>query len=226
MLELSGIIRSEIGHNETLRKQGKIPCVLYGHKIKNIHLAVNAVDLAKIYQEAGGNTLIKLKISQDDKSEMEERVVLIHETAREPLRNNLIHVDFYQVKMDEEITAEIPLVFVGKSEAVEREGGLLVKTLQSIEVEALPANLPHEIQVDISSLDTFDDKITVKDLLLPEGVKIAAEGDDMVASIVPPRTQEELEAMEERPEENVDEIKVEEKGKDKTGEESTSTEEK
>lgn len=221
MLELSVKVRSETGRNKALRKQGLIPAVLYGHKVKNINLMVDEVELNRIYKKAGENTLIKLKISQDDKK-VEERVVLIQDAVKEPVHGSFIHLDFRQVKMDETITAEIPLVFVGQSEVVEREGGLLVKALQQVEVEALPQELPHEIEVDISPLNTFDDKITVKDLKVAAGVKIKAEDEDVIASVVPPRTQEELEAIEEKPEENLEEVKVEkevEKQEEETKEE-------
>ncbi len=209
MLELSVKTRSDVGRgNNALRKQGLIPAVLYGHKIKNLHLMVDEIELGRLYKKAGENTLVKLKIAQDDKK-VEERVVLIQDAVKEPVRGNFIHIDFHQVKMDEVITAEVPLAFVGQSEVIEKEGGLLIKALQSIEVEALPQNLPHEIEVDISPLNTFDDKIAIKNLKIPADVKIKAEDEDIVASVVPPRTQEELEEIEEKPEEKVDEVEVE-----------------
>jgi len=142
-----------------------------------------------------------------------ERTVLIHDIAKDPVDDKVIHIDFNQVKMDETITVEIPLVFIGQSEAVDKDGGVLIKNLQAIEVEALPSDLPHEIEIDISVLKTFDDNIYVKDLKVSEKAKIKANPDDSVASVTPPRTQEELEALEETPTEGVEEIEVEEKGK-------------
>lgn len=208
MLELSVKIRPEAGRNKALRKQGLVPAVLYGHKVKNLNLMVDEVELSRIYKKAGENTLVKLKIAGEDKK-MEERMVLIQDAVKDPVHGSFVHLDFHQVRMNEAITAEIPLVFVGQSEVVEREGGLLVKALQHIEVEALPQDLPHEIEVDISPLNTFDDKIVIKDLKIPAGVKVKTEEEDVVASVVPPRTQEELEAIEEKPEENLEEVKVE-----------------
>lgn len=219
MLELSVNLRSEIGNkNNALRRKGLVPAVLYGHKIKNILLIIDALKLEKIYKKAGENTLIKLKITKQDKSDVEERVVLIHDIDKDPVKDNLIHVDFYQVKMNEAISAEVPLIFIGKSSAIDRDGGLLIKSFQHLEIQSLPQDLPHEIQVDISSLETFDDKICIKDLKISDKVKIMAEPEEVVVSVIPPRTQEELEQLEEKPEEKVDEIKVE--GEDKKEEES------
>jgi large subunit ribosomal protein L25 len=145
MLELSVKTRPDVGRgNNKLRKQGLIPAVLYGHKVKNLHLMVNEIELGKLYKKAGENTLVKLKIAQDDKK-VEERVVLIQDAVKDPVRGSFVHIDFHQVKMDEVITAEVPLVFVGQSEVIEKEGGLLIKAFQSVEVEALPQNLPHEL---------------------------------------------------------------------------------
>lgn len=195
--------------NKRLRKQGLIPAVLYGHKIKNINLTVKAADFNKIYQEAGESTLIKLEI--DDK-EKKDRVALIHNIQTDPATDEIIHADFYQVKMDEVLKAEIPLIFVGKSEAVEKEGGLLIKNIQHLEIEALPQDLIHNVEVDISPLKTFDSHIYVRDLRVPEKIKVLAASDEVVASVIPPRTQEELEKLKEKPAEEIEKIKVEGEG--------------
>lgn len=224
MLELSAKLRSVTGRqNEKIRKQGFIPAILYGHKVKNLSLAVEAHQFEKVYQEAGESALIKLKISglqkkgDSDKkgtvSGQKERIVLIYEVARQPVSGRPIHVDFYQVKMDEPIKTEVPLVFVGESAAVKTLDGVLVKNIQSLEIEALPVNLPRQLEVDISSLKTFDDNIYIKDLQLPTGVKTGARPDEVVASVIPPRTRAELDKLAEAPEERVEEVELAEKGK-------------
>jgi len=218
MLELSVKLRPETGYgNKQIRKQGFIPAILYGRKIKNIALSVKAQDFKKIYQEAGESTLIELKIKAAEKGAEKKRVVLINEVANDPVNDEPIHVDFYQVKMDEAIKAEVPLVFVGESPIVKEAAGVLVKNIQSLEVEALPQDLPHQIEVDISSLKEVDSKIHIKDLKLPEAVKIEVQPEEVVVLIIPPRTKAELEKLEEAPEEKIDEVEmVEEK---KAGEE-------
>lgn len=216
MLELSVKTREEAGvRNKQIRKEGYVPAVLYGPGVKNLNLTINANDLDKIYKEAGESTLIKLKIKASSKDDhaVQDRVVLIKDMARDPVTDRAIHVDFNQVKMDKEITVEVPLVFIGQSKAVEQDNGVLLKNIQTIEVEALPQELPHEIEVDISVLQTFEDRIYIKDLKVSDKVKLAANSDDMVASVIPPRSEEELEELEETPTESVDEVEVEEKGK-------------
>jgi large subunit ribosomal protein L25 len=209
MLELIVKLRQEIGKkNNQLRKQGLIPAILYGHGVKNIPLVVKAQDFEKIYQEAGESTLVKLKVKSKNEKD-KERVVLIHDIQKNPVTDKIIHVDFYQVKMDEMLNAEVSLNFIGQSPAVIEQNGVLVKNIQQVEVEALPQNLPREIKVDISSLKTFDDNIYIKDLELPAGVKIIAEPEEVVASVVPPRKEAELEELEGAPEEKVEEVKVE-----------------
>lgn len=213
MLELLVKLRSETGRgNKQIRKQGLIPAILYGRKIKNLALLVKARDFEEVYQEAGESTLIKLKIGEGPDKAKKERVVLIHEVANDPVSDEPIHVDFYQVKMDEPIKAEVPLVFVGESPAVKEVEGVLVKNIQSLEVEALPQDLPHQIEVDISSLKTVDSKIHIKDLKLPAAVKIEVQPEEVVVLVIPPRTKAELEELEEAPEEKIEEVEmVEEK---------------
>lgn len=224
MLELSAKVRSVTGHhNEKIRKQGLVPAVLYGHKVKNLSLTVDAHQFEKVYQETGESALIKLKISGLQKKEnsskkravsgQKERVVLIYEVARQPVSGQPIHVDFYQVKMNEPIKIEVPLAFVGESAAVKALDGVLIKSIQSLEIEALPANLPHQIEVNISSLKTFDDNIHIKDLKLPIGVKTGARPDEVIASVIPPRTKAELDKLAEAPEEKIEEVGLAEKEK-------------
>jgi large subunit ribosomal protein L25 len=103
------------------------------------------------------------------------------------LKSNPIHVDFYEVKMTEKLTATVQLEFIGESNAVKALGGTLVKNLTEVEVECLPADLPHQIDVDITTLNTFEDTILVKDLNVSDKVEIKVEADEMVAKVQPPR---------------------------------------
>lgn len=213
MLELSAKLRSETGRkNKGLRKKGFIPAVIYGAGVKNLNLLVSAGDFEKVYKKAGESTLIKLNIQ--DGAQKKGRMVLIHDTARNPVKDTVIHIDFQQVRMDKKITAEVPLVFVGKSPAVEQENGVLIKSMQSIEAEAFPQDLPYEIEADISILKTFEDYLKVKDLKVPDKVTVLAEEEEVVASVTPPRSEEELQALEEAPVEEVEDVEVEERGKE------------
>jgi large subunit ribosomal protein L25 len=211
MLELNAKIRETLGKKvKSLRKEGIIPAVFYGPKTKSIPLEIDYSEFEKIYKEAGESTVVKLKVKDKEKKE-EVKNVLIYDVAKNPVSDKFIHIDFYQVRMDKLITTEVSLVFKGESPVVEVEEGVLVKNITEVEVEALPVNLPREIEVDISILETFDDLIYIKDLKVSEGVKILAEPEEVVASVIPPRSEEELAALEEEVEEKVEEVeKVEE----------------
>ncbi len=221
MLELPVKLRQETGRkNNKIRNQGLIPAILYGRKVKNLLLSVKEHDFEEIYKEAGESTLVKLNLASDEKK---DRVILIHDITRDVVSNKIIHIDFYQVKMDEPITAEIPLVFTGKSLAIEREDGVLIKSIQAVEIKALPQDLPHDIEVDISSLKTFDDNIYIKDLKIPDKVEITIDPEEVIASIIPPRTKAELEELEQVPVEDVEKIEEEKKETDEGEEDKEET---
>lgn len=226
MLELNAKIRETLGKKvKFLRKEGIIPAVIYGERIKSIPLEVDYSDFEKVYEEGGESTVIKLKVKKSlpagrqEKLKVDEKNVLIYDVSRDPLTERFTHVDFYIVRMDKPITTEVPLVFEGQSPAVEVDEGTLVKNITEVEVEALPANLPHEIKVDISVLKTFDDLIYIKDLKVSGDVKILADPEEVVASVIPPRSEEELAALEEKVEEKVEEVeKVAEEEKEEVPE--------
>jgi len=179
MLKLKAKIRQE------LKRDNLIPAIVYGHKIKNIPIEVNYADFDKFYKQTGETTLISLEFND------EKRVVLIHDVQIDPVTNKYIHIDFYQVKMDEKIKAEVALNFVGQAPAVIEYGGILVKNMDKLEIEALPKDLPHEIEVDVSQLKQIEDRICVKDLAIPEGVEILIDQEQVVAMIASPKVQEE-----------------------------------
>ena len=199
--ELKVKVREVLGRKvKTLRKKGIIPAVVYGLKAKSIPLEIDYSEFEKVYKEAGESTVIKLKTGKESKN------VLIYDVAMDSVSDKFIHVDFYEVRMDKPITAVVPLVFEGEAPAVKNLEGVLVKNITEIEVEALPANLPHEIKVDISVLKTFDDLIHIKDLKIPDGVKISINPDEIVALVSPPRSDEELKSLEEKVEEKIEEV--------------------
>lgn len=165
---------------EKLRQQKLIPAVLYGHGIKNQNLSVVGLDFMKLYKEAGSSKLIDLQIN--DKKPVK---ILIHEVKYNPLKNEVDHLDFYQIKEDEEITTEIELEFIGEAPAVKELGGVLVKNYDAIEIECLPAELEKmdKITVDLSVLKTFADAVHIKDLKVPAGVKILVDPEEAVAMV-------------------------------------------
>lgn len=199
---------------EKIRASGQIPGVLYGHGIANLNLALPKVAFEKTYQQAGESTLIDVLV--DGKNAVK---ALIQDVDRHPLSGDILHVDLYQVRMDEKISNDVPVVYVGESAAVKALGGILVKNIASLPIRCLPADLPHDIQVDISQLENFESRITVADLTIPAGVEVLAKPEDVVAVVEPPRSEEELKALDDKVEVNVDAVgKVE---KEKKPEEDT-----
>jgi len=190
-----------------LRSQGILPAVVYGPELKPVNIQVSKKDFAHVYAEAGDSGLIEL-ILGDKKIN-----VLVHDVAYTGAASqDPIHVDFYQVNLNKTVTAEVPLVFIGESSAV-KDGGVLTKSMEDIEVEALPKDLPHEITVDISVLKTFDSTLYVKDLEIPANVKVTVNGDNPVVTVSAPISDEELKAMEQETQVNVSEIKTEKEEK-------------
>jgi large subunit ribosomal protein L25 len=145
-----------------LRKAGQLPAVLYGHKVETQDLELSEREFAKIFKQAGESTLVNLTVDG------QSRPVLIHDVQNHYLTDKPIHVDFYAVNMDEKLKAHVPVHFLGEAPAVKSLGGVLVKNLSEIEVECLPADLPHAIEVDISILDNFEKAVYVRDLKVSE----------------------------------------------------------
>ena len=204
-LTLSAKIRQKgLGKKaKALKKKGILPAILYGPKIKTpLVLELDDKNLEKIYKEAGESSLISLKIQPEGPERKssasngtgQEYMVLIHEIQRHPLTGQIIHVDFYQVPLEEAIVVRIPLIFEGKAPAVKDLGGTLVKNISEVEVKALPQKLPKEIKVDVKNLKTFEENIKISDLRLPEGVKILKEPEEIVVHVLPPeKVEQELE---------------------------------
>lgn len=186
-----------------LRAKGILPAVVYGPDLKPIDIQLSKKDFVHTYDKAGDSGLIELILGDKKINVLVHDVSHTGSDSQEP-----IHVDFYQVNLTKAVTAEVPLVFVGESQAV-KDGGILVKSMEEIEVEALPKDLPHEITVNISVLQAFDSTIYVKDLIVPAEVKITVHGDNPVVTVSAPITDEELKAMEEENKVNVAEIKTE-----------------
>lgn len=224
MMKIKAQPRNNTDKTGLIRKAGGIPAVVYGHKVKNVNLTVDGKSFGNLYKTAGETTVLDLHIE----GENTDRSVLIHDVAVDPVRSDIVHVDFYEVKKGEKIKTHIPLVFEGESAAVKSEGGVLVKNVYKVEVEALPKDLPHEIVVDISKLKTFSDAVTIADLHISADVKIFADAKEVIAKVMPPRTTEELESLEKTAEMKVDEVKVEteEKKKERDAEKLAEKEEK
>ena len=202
---------------DQLRKEDIIPAVMYGTKIASQNLLVNYLDFKRVYDKAGESALIELE------TDGKKINVLVHDIQLDPMSGKFTHIDFFQVNMKEEVETEIPLEFIGESPAVKELGGVLVKSLDEISVKCLPADLPEKYEIDISKLATFDDVIAVKDLQVSDKIEILVDGETIIASVQEPRTQEELESLETKVEEDVSKVEGVVK---ETPEEGAPTEEK
>lgn len=206
MISLEAKTRETTGKaNKSIMEQGRIPAVVYGSGMKNSLVDVDDKEFRKVLKQAGESSLVELLVGK------EKKPVLVHEIQRDPITDKIIHIDFFQPNLKEEVEVSIPLVFEGVAPAEKDLGGTLNKNILEIEVKALPQNLPHEIKVNIESLKTFEDHIMVKDLALPSGVVATKNPEEIVAAVLPPQKIEEELAKEIT--ENVEDIEKVEKPK-------------
>ena len=186
---------------DKLRKEGKIPAVYYGYNKHATSVTVPMKDFQKTFKDAGESTSIVLE-TEDGKID-----ALIHEIQLDPVKNTPIHVDFLIIDANKEVEVEVPLEFTGESPAVKNGLGNLVKVLHDVKIMALPKNLPHSLEVDISNLNTLEDNVLVSNIKAPSGVTIITPSEEVVAAIVAHK-----EEVEQAPV-DLDSIEVEKKGK-------------
>jgi large subunit ribosomal protein L25 len=179
-LELEVLKREVTGKKvRFLRRGGLIPCNIYGHGIESQPVQVEVRKLGQIIARAGGTSLIALKIGGTDTPGM----VLIRDVQRNPMTGEPIHVDFYQVNMSEKLKADVPLVFIGAAPALKLKNVSLLHAMTALQVEALPDDLPHNIEVDISGLALPEQSIHVKDLKVSSKITILADPDQMLIKV-------------------------------------------
>ncbi len=189
-MELSAQVRTVTGKQvRRLRREGWVPAVLYGSDAQSRPLQVPAAEAEEVIDQAGTSHLITLSIS----GESSPLQVLVRGLQRDPIRRNLLHVDFYRVEMDKPITMEIPIVLVGSSPVVDRREGILLQGKQTLEIECLPRDLIEAVEVDLSTLTEVNQQITVGDLALPPSIRVLDDPDEMVVRVTPLEVTEELE---------------------------------
>ena len=184
MVTLNYINREKVGNSTGLRNAGSIPAVFYGKKQASSPISVKTSEFLKVWKEAGESGVVSLvgPLGAVD--------ALIHDVDIDPVTEIPLHADFYVFEKGKKIEVSIPLAFVGVSPAVKDLSGNLVKVMHELSIEASPENLPHEIEVDISTLVNFDSQILAKDIILPKGVTLASDEDEVVASVSAPRADE------------------------------------
>ena len=184
-LELHAQVREEKGKGPAakFRREGLLPCILYGSEIDAMPLTVKASELDRIIREGGPNALIKVKVDN------QEYITLVREVQSHPVTKDYLHADLQSISLKEKLQILVPLQIVGEAPGVEM-GGVLQQQLREVEVECLPTDIPEVVDVDISSLG-FGETLTVADLSVGEGIEIITDMDTVVVSIVAPQVEEE-----------------------------------
>ena len=168
------------------RKNGQIPMVYYAKGVEPKHFTTEYQDFRRAYKKAGKSTIITM---HDEKGE--DYQVLVHEIQYNPVTDEIMHIDLKAIKKGQKITTQVPLVFIGESPAVREDGGIFTSGKDHVEIECLPKDLPHEIEVDISPLIDFHTSLTIADIKVPEGITILDAEDINIASVSAPRVEEE-----------------------------------
>ena len=181
MVSLSVQARTKDASPKQLRKDSVVPCILYGNDTENMPVQCEHNELMRAYMKAGESTLVELEAGG------KKIPVLFHSIDFHPVSERITHVDFYAVDMKKEIEAKVPVHTIGEAPAVKDLGGVLVTALDHVTVKCLPSNLPHALEVDISSMEEFGDQVLVSAIKLPENVIIMENEDQVIANVQEPR---------------------------------------
>ena len=198
-------------HAKHLRREGKIPAILYGKGEQAVPLTIDAKQLSTLLHSIRGDTaLLTLQLGKEKRK---DRKVIFKEMQRDPIRGDLLHVDLHHISLTENINVEVPVILRGTPVGVRTKSGIVQHTLHKLEIECLPTNIPEHIEVDIESLDVGD-SIHVDNIVLDKG-RIVTEPQRTVVTVVPPTIIKEAVPVEEVKEEEVEEPEVIEKGEGK-----------
>ena len=167
------------GELSKIRAQKNIPAVLYGEGLEPISITISQKDLAEI-QKAGSNAIVEISLPKGTEN------AIIKEVQYHVVNDNPIHIDFQRISMDKPLETVVPVVLTGECAWVKENGGIVDHTVREVSIKCLPADIPHEITVDITGL-TLDKHVTLADLVAPKGVTILGEADRMIVHIMIPR---------------------------------------
>jgi len=189
-IDLKAQVRKTTGKGlaRALRREGRIPAVLYGPKTDSMMLSIDFKEFEQIVKKANvGSVLLNLQIQNGETS---TRPAMIKELQTNPVSGAFVHVDFYEIDMQRKINVSVPVVTRGKSAGVE-EGGLLQIVRREIELFCLPTAIPESIEVDISEL-TIGDSIHIREITLPGDVELPEDIDFTVITVLAPKVEEEV----------------------------------
>src|SRR6266566_4113715 len=193
-MELKALPRQPLGkRSRRLLRQGKVPAIVYGHNTEPTPITLDRLEFQKVFVKSGRTHLVDLAI--DGKTEK----VLVREIQTHPRRLGPIHVDFYQVNLQEKIEVEVPVHVVGESAPVKQGDAYVLQPMHTIRVVCLPSDIPEAFEVDISPLEEIEAELRVSDLKIPSGVTVLDDPEELVVKIVHKRemkVEEELPAAE------------------------------
>ncbi len=196
-LSLDASPRTVLGKQvKRLRRSGLVPAIWYGHGLTSQPLQITAKELQRVARQAGSSAVVELRVAGEPRS----RNVFLRQLSYDPITREPLHVDLYQVRMDELMTADIPIHITGEAPAVKDEAGIILPLITHLRVRALPGNIPAAITVDISSLVHTDDAIYVRDLRPGADVEVLAEPDEIVTKVNPSKIAAEAVEAPEQPE--------------------------
>jgi len=179
-LKLNAARRDVLGkRNRFLRRRGITPAHLFGHSLESQALQCDTVELKKIITRAGETRLISLEVEGDN----EPKSVFLREVQRDAFGIQLLHVDFYQVRMEEKMEVDVPIVLVGEAPAMKGKGRMLSHGITELSIECLPAKVPPQIEVDISVLEELEQSIQVKDIILDPDITVHADPEQLVVKV-------------------------------------------
>ena len=193
--------RDVFGKNASrrLRKEGKIPVILYGASTDTIPLIIEKTDIFKILRsESGENTIFKVSLDADTQNAM------IKDIQADPVTDEILHTDLIQIAMDKAIQVSVPIVLQGEAVGVKAEGGFVDVVTRELDVECFPKDIPEHVVLDISELH-LNQSLKIEDLFAPEGVEIISDPDAVAVHILAPTAEEEVEVPEEEEEELIGE---------------------
>lgn len=171
-----------------LLKARKVPCVIYGVKQDPVHAEADFVALEKLYYTAGAGTIVSLEVENGETAD-----VIIRDAEFHPVKGEIIHVDFMRIDPNKKLNATIPFRFIGEAPIV-KTGGMVITNRFDVEVECLPKDLIHHIDLDLSSLTEMDSHILVSDIAALAGVEIITDPVSVIVHIEAPKSEQEIEA--------------------------------
>lgn len=205
-MELVAQKREQFGRAvKALRHKGLIPAELYGHGVENLHLSVPLKDFKKAFKAVGESAVVTVVVGE------EKKPALIYDVSYHPVTDEILSADFYQIRLDEKIRLKVPLRFTGESPAVKNFGGVLVKAVSELEVEAFPMDIPHELTADISKIAAIGQSIPVRDIPFPAGVKALTNPETVVVTVTEKMTEEEEQKLAAAPDVSAVKVEAEEK---------------